>query len=609
MDLKKISGVAPISSAVLLAACVGISLNDYTAPEYAIAAENDASGQQSVYIETETENESERESESETETISDHEFDLEDGTYTGTGTGFAGTIKVSVEIKDRKIKAINILETSDDAAFFNRAKTILDQMIKKQTWDVDTVSGATYSSKGIIAAVKNALTGEKDTTTPSGNLLSTTPSTAPASVGTVEEPSAYRDGTYYGTSAKGFGGNVTVKVVVLGGKISSIEVTSSNETASYLANAKSVLSAMISSQSTNVDTVSGATYSSAALIEATRNALAQAATNGTTNTGSGEDHNSGNQNNGAGDSNNNGDLVPEVEGKFPYNDGVYEGTAEGFNDDITVSVVIKDKTIKYIFVKSQDDDPAFFNRAVKLLDEIVEKQLVDVDTVSGATYSSKGLINAVKKALDEAARITAGNTSDADTPETPDTKPSKPDVKPQEPETKPSESESGEHESDAPETDKSDDKESETDDRDHTDESESESEKQVIYEDGEYTVSVTCIPDEDKDFEEYQLSMKITIKNNQIISIEDIQGDGDVANDRYIKYAANGRSSYKGIPEQIFEIEEGNEKDMIQILENSLLDEKDRDEDVLTVDTVSRATCSSKSLITACLEVLKSAAK
>lgn len=49
--------------------------------------------------------------------------------------------------------------------FFNRAKTVLDSMIEKQTYNVDTVSGATFSSKGLISAVKNALTGTKSSGT------------------------------------------------------------------------------------------------------------------------------------------------------------------------------------------------------------------------------------------------------------------------------------------------------------------------------------------------------------------------------------------------------------------------------------------------------------
>ena len=53
----------------------------------------------------------------------------------------------------------------EDAAFFGRAKGVIDKILSGQKTDVDVVSGATYSSRGIISAVKNALTGEKDTST------------------------------------------------------------------------------------------------------------------------------------------------------------------------------------------------------------------------------------------------------------------------------------------------------------------------------------------------------------------------------------------------------------------------------------------------------------
>lgn len=88
-------------------------------------------------------------------------FDLTDGVYKGTGTGYAGDITVAVQIKDRQITAIDILSSSDDAAFFKRAQAVIDKIIEGQTLEVDTVSGATYSSRGIISAVKNALTRRK----------------------------------------------------------------------------------------------------------------------------------------------------------------------------------------------------------------------------------------------------------------------------------------------------------------------------------------------------------------------------------------------------------------------------------------------------------------
>ena len=76
-----------------------------------------------------------------------------DGIYEGSGQGFGGQIVVSVTISDIQIKEAK----NEDSAYFNNAKKIIDTMKQKQTADVDVASGATYSSKGIIAAVRNAL--------------------------------------------------------------------------------------------------------------------------------------------------------------------------------------------------------------------------------------------------------------------------------------------------------------------------------------------------------------------------------------------------------------------------------------------------------------------
>ncbi|MFR7620886.1 MAG: FMN-binding protein [Blautia sp.] len=75
-----------------------------------------------------------------------------------------------------------------------------------------------------------------------------------------------------------------VCVVVSGGKIASIDIVEDNDTPSYLSSASSLISTILSTQSTNVDTVSGATYSSRGIIEAVRSALSQAAVNGSSNT-------------------------------------------------------------------------------------------------------------------------------------------------------------------------------------------------------------------------------------------------------------------------------------------------------------------------------------
>jgi uncharacterized protein with FMN-binding domain len=83
---------------------------------------------------------------------------IADGVYTGTGTGYRGEMSVEVTVKDEQINKIEVTETVDDAKWFDRAySTIASEIISSQKADVDTVSGATYSSMGIKEAVANAL--------------------------------------------------------------------------------------------------------------------------------------------------------------------------------------------------------------------------------------------------------------------------------------------------------------------------------------------------------------------------------------------------------------------------------------------------------------------
>ena len=81
-----------------------------------------------------------------------------DGTYTGSSQGFGGEIKVKVTVSGKKISAIDEA-SGEDEAYLSMAKDIVKTILDKQTTDVDTISGATYSSTGIKNAVGQALEG------------------------------------------------------------------------------------------------------------------------------------------------------------------------------------------------------------------------------------------------------------------------------------------------------------------------------------------------------------------------------------------------------------------------------------------------------------------
>ena len=202
---------------------------------------------------------------------------IKDGTYEGQANGYRGLVKVSVTVKDHKITAIKVLSNSDDAAFFNRASAgVIKNILAKQSLKVDVVSGATYSSNGIIKAVKNALTGEEDKTAAKASGSSK----SAGSVGTADESGTYKDGTFTG-SASGYHGTVKVSVTIKNNKIKSIKILENHDDAAYFNRAKGILlPLMIKKQSTNVDSVSGATFSSNGIIKAVRNALKKAAVKG-----------------------------------------------------------------------------------------------------------------------------------------------------------------------------------------------------------------------------------------------------------------------------------------------------------------------------------------
>lgn len=583
MDLKetgkKLKPFAPVLSVAVVASCVAGSLGGYQPPVYAAQEQTD-------FVKEET-TKSEEQAQ-----VAKGSFDLTDGVYKGTGTGYAGDITVAVQIKDKQIVAIDILSSSDDAAFFKRAQAVIDKIIEGQTLDVDTVSGATYSSRGIISAVKNALTGEKDSgTTGQSQSGSGAAAGSSTSVQAVEDPSAYKDGTYYGTGT-GFGGTLKVKVEISGGKITSIQIMENQDGSEYISKASALINTIIQNQSTNVDTVSGATYSSVGIIQAVRNALSQAAvsTSGTTTSGeAGNAGNSGNQN----------QDTSAATGNFPYKEGIYYGTAEGYSGNVSVAVVIQEKSIKAILITETSDDESFFQRAMGVVKNVLKTQRTEVDTVSGATYSSKGILGAIQNALKQAEKVTNGETIE----EKADTTQLEEAIKTaealvQEEYTEASWSVLAVRLQDAKEmleTAGQTSVKQETVDKAMENlnlaiaqlekkKSDQEEEVKTKYIDGTYEVSVSCKPDEDEDFAEYQLSMKVTIRNDKIVSITEIAGDGGSENDSYIKKAANGTSSKKGV--------------VSQIITKGMPEE---------IDTVSRATCSSNAIIDGCKKALEMA--
>ncbi|MCI9500579.1 MAG: flavocytochrome c [Hungatella sp.] len=94
-------------------------------------------------------------------------------------------------------------------------------------------------------------------------------------------------------------------------------------------------------------------------------------------------------------------AVPAVQGD--YKDGVYEGTGKGNNGDITVEVTVEGGSIVSITLKEHGETAGIYEAAEKgVVEEIIKNQTAEVDAVSGATNTSKGIMEAVSAALEEA---------------------------------------------------------------------------------------------------------------------------------------------------------------------------------------------------------------
>ena len=162
-------------------------------------------------------------------------------------------------------------------------------------------------------------------------------------------------------TADGFGGPITVSVTMDGDKIAAVEVVSNSETPEIAGAAlEQIPAAIVAANSADVDIVSGATYTSNGIINAVKNALESAGSAG----------------------------------------GALTGTADGFMGPITVSVTMDGDTITAVEVVSNSDTPEIAGAALEQIPAaIVAANSPDVDVVSGATYTSNGIINAVKNAI------------------------------------------------------------------------------------------------------------------------------------------------------------------------------------------------------------------
>ena len=269
----------------------------------------------------------------------------------GTAEGHNGPLTVAVTMDGDTITDVTVTEHAETEGLADPAiEEVPAAIVGSNSTDVDTVSGATVTSNAIMSAVEDAVSG-------GGATGGDSEASGDAVVETVE----------------GHNGPLTVEVTMDGDTITDVTVTEHSETEGLADPAlEEVPAAIVESNSTDVDTVSGATVTSNAIIEAVNAVL-------------------------------NGSNDEAASEPVEYTDGTYEGTADGHNDSLSVEVTVENGEISDIVITDHAEtegiaDPAF----EEVPAAIMESDSTDVDTVSGATVTSNAIMSAVENALEDA---------------------------------------------------------------------------------------------------------------------------------------------------------------------------------------------------------------
>ncbi len=287
--------------------------------------------------------------------------------------GYGGEMTVLVAFnRDGSVHDVHVFSHAETAGIGDKVlnPTFLDQFANKTAkdkfsvgGDVQAISGATVSSRAVISGVKTAVLAHQEQV---------------AGAAPVEEPidlAQAKDGVYHG-SADAFKSKATVEVTVAGGKITDVKVTAIDDTPEIAGGAVTTIAKrIVAEQQWKVDVVTGATFSSQGVMNAVKAALSSAA-GGAAGT------------------------------KFDQlADGEYIGEAAAFGGPLKLKLQIAGGQLTKVDILSHSEtagisDPAFRD----IPRAMVEKQTAEVDAVSGATYSSEGIIEAVKKALEGAPK-------------------------------------------------------------------------------------------------------------------------------------------------------------------------------------------------------------
>lgn len=178
------------------------------------------------------------------------------GTYTGKAKGI-GELSVNLTVDDSKIRSVKLNLANETSGVGKDAnKQLTDQVLQKQSADIDGVTGASLTTRGVKEAVADALEQAQ---------------------GHIKKLNFNLNEGHYIGKGVGHGGELKVALSVFDNKIGDLKVISDHETPNVGDNAMKIIPKEIVDQQTlDVDVVTGASLTSKAILMATEDAIKKA---------------------------------------------------------------------------------------------------------------------------------------------------------------------------------------------------------------------------------------------------------------------------------------------------------------------------------------------
>ncbi len=336
-----------------------------------------------------------------------------DGTYTGSAKGFGGTVSVKVTIRNGKISSISASGSKETSTYWKSAQAVKGRIIKAQNPRVDAVSGATYSSNGIINAVIAALNKAGKSAGPKDQVITTAEDDYVIDEGeTAALGAKAKTKLSYRSSDSGIV-KVDRKGRITGVSQGKAKITiTAAKTKKYRKAVKKVLITVFEKDIDEPETPDTPDTPDEPDKPDTPDTPDDPDKPDTPDTPEDPDKPDTPDTPEDPDKPDKPDTPEDPDKPDTPDDpgedkksGTFTGSARGYGGQVNATVVIENGVITSITVEGKKETERYWFKAKKIVTKMVNAQTWDVDAVSGATYSSDGIRNAVKQALESAGLI------------------------------------------------------------------------------------------------------------------------------------------------------------------------------------------------------------